>query len=224
MRSSSAYGKDPVLLDETRTRFLHLLVDEFQDVNEVQFQLLRLLAPDESDNLCIVGDPNQAIYAFRGGKSEYIRQFLDFYPNASTYQLRTNYRSGQAILDIANRLISQDATAEPFELTSADPARPATVEIATLASEEHEAEWIARKIRMLLRDETDALAFSDIAILLRSVANSSAPIQRALALNGIPYRIGRSLGAEYSIVQDLLAGLRIIISTAQWEDVARSVC
>ncbi len=212
---------DPRLLDQTRARFKHLLVDEFQDVNEVQFQLLRSLAPDDSDNLCIVGDPNQAIYAFRGGKSEYIRTFPTLYPNAATYQLLTNYRSGQPILDVANRLISRDDTAERFELRADDPDRTASVEVVALASDEHEAEWIARRIRLLLRDENDALAFSDIAILLRSVIRSAEPIQRALALNGIPYRTGRSLGAEFPIVQDLLAALRIIISEVRWEDVSR---
>ena len=110
---------DPALLERTRKRFDHLLVDEFQDTNFGQFRLIQLLA-GETGNVCVVGDENQAIYAFRGGQSRYINEFATYFPGATTYVLGTNYRSGQTILDAANAVIQVNEGSDPVVLRAID--------------------------------------------------------------------------------------------------------
>src|SRR5262249_10236730 len=85
------------LLAHYRERFQHVLVDEFQDIDECQYQLIKLLAPADG-NLCVIGDPDQAIYGFRGAQSRFFQQFTADYPTARTVQLRRNYRSARAIV------------------------------------------------------------------------------------------------------------------------------
>ncbi len=220
MEVVDALSQDPALRERTRARFQHLLVDEFQDTNRAQFELLRLLVPD-GGHLCVVGDPNQAIYAFRGGHPEYITKFARHFPGAESFELTENYRSGQAILDTANRLITYNDEPDPFRLMSSDQAAPSMVTATEAASVDHEAELIARRILGLVRDPDHPRRYGQIAILVRSLKTSQEPIVRALAANGIPYRLGRDRVVGYDVVQDLLAALRLVIGPPGWADAAR---
>ena len=211
---------DPKLLAQTRSQFQHMLVDEFQDTNLAQFELVKLLCP-EGDHLCVVGDPNQSIYAFRGGKPEYMTKFETFYPLAKTFRLDQNYRSGSAILTAANQLIACNKDSDYLELKSVQLSFEASIQATEAATVDHEAELIARRIHLLISDPGNELRYGDIAILVRSLKTSQDPIVQALTANGIPYRLGRKASARYDIVQDLFAALRLAIGPPQWRDAAR---
>ena len=148
----SRLQSDPGLRERTRRRFRHILVDEFQDTNRAQFELLRLLIPQGND-LCVVGDANQAIYAFRGGRSVFMSEFDRYFPGAETFRLTANYRSHSEILDVANHLIAHDKDREPFELVSGKYGSGGTVTLTEAANVELEAELIARRIATMVRDQ-----------------------------------------------------------------------
>jgi len=211
---------DDELRERTRRRFAHILVDEFQDTNRAQFELLRLLSPHGA-NLCVVGDANQAIYAFRGGRAAFMTEFDRYFPGAATFRLTANYRSHTEILDAANRLISHDSGREDFKLVSERLGEGAVLTMTEAGNVEIEAELIARRISALIREPERRVDFPDIAILFRSVRTSAEPVIRALNANGIPYSLGSSAVVDFDAVQDVLAALRLVIGPAQWEDAAR---
>ncbi|MBX3069469.1 MAG: ATP-dependent helicase [Thermomicrobiales bacterium] len=213
---------DADLLDRARKRFDHLLIDEFQDTNVAQFELIRLLS-HEACPVSVVGDANQAIYAFRGGGSRYLDGFDTFFPGARTYALDTNYRSGQAILDPANALIRHNPGADHLELTAADPARAGVVTVVQTANPALEAAHIARTILELTHRRENPVLYGEIAILLRSTDRNSAPIERALAANGIPFQARDEGQGNAESIRDVLAALRLVCGPAQWRDAARLV-
>ncbi len=212
--------RDPELLDEVRGRFDAMLIDEFQDANHAQFELVRLLDPD-GRRTCVVGDVNQAIYAFRGGRSRYMRDFAATFPGTRTYALRTNYRSGQLILDAANALIRHNGDDGLLELQSHNPPKPATVRATPAASPAAEAASIVRAIASMTRRPHSSVRYADIAILLRSTERSAAVIEQALAANGIPFRTSTKEAVNVEIVRDVLAALRLIAGPPCWPDAAR---
>ncbi len=214
--------EDEALLARTRARFDHILVDEFQDTNLAQFALIRLLA-GEAGNICVVGDANQAIYAFRGGQARYITEFQEEFPGAATYSLGTNYRSGQTILDPANRLIEHNPGSDHVFLTADDPQRGGTVSVTRTANPALEAAHIARSILELTRRGEGAVGFADIAILLRSTERNSAPIEQALAANGIPFQSREENLGNAESIRDVLSGLRLVAGPPRWRDAARLI-
>jgi DNA helicase-2/ATP-dependent DNA helicase PcrA len=211
---------DPNLREETRSRFQHVLVDEFQDTNLAQFELIRQLVP-VSGNLCIVGDANQAIYGFRGGRAEFMTSFAAYYPGAETIQLTANYRSRPEILTAANNLISHDPDREKFELVAADYGPGGVVTLTEAANEEAEADAIARRIVTLVRDAKSPRRYSDIAVLFRSVKTSADPLLRALKMRGIPFCLGQNAQVDFEVLQDVLATMRLVAGPPRWEDAAR---
>ncbi|MGE3798560.1 MAG: ATP-dependent helicase, partial [Thermomicrobiales bacterium] len=210
---------DSALLEQTRARFDHILVDEFQDTNFAQFRLIQLLAGN-SGNVCVVGDGNQAIYAFRGGQSRYISEFNEHFPGAATYMLGTNYRSGQLILDAANALIRHNPGADHFDLRSSDSGKRAIVTVTSAANPQLEAAHIVRAILEITRRSESPVLFTDIAIILRSVERNRQPIERALAAHGIPFRSGDERGGDAEAIGDVLAALRLIADPQRWTDAA----
>ncbi|HXF82424.1 MAG TPA: ATP-dependent DNA helicase [bacterium] len=192
------FREHPTVLRAYQEQFAHILVDEFQDTNYAQFQLVRLLcAHREAPNLTVVGDDDQSIYKFRGAAISNILGFLDVFPQARQIVLTTNYRSHQAILDAAYRLIQHNnpdrlevRTGLDKRLVATAPPGPPPehVHLDTLSSE---ADWVAARIAALV--ESGEAAYRDIAILVR--ANSDAdPFMRALNMRGIPYRFTGSRG------------------------------
>lgn len=211
---------DPDLLKRTCSRFDHVLVDEFQDTNFAQFALVQQLVPP-GGNLCVVGDENQAIYAFRGGKPEYIAAFEAHYPGAATYRLTTNYRSGQTVLNAANQLISHNPGPNAISLVAADDTRAATLTVTPAANPDLEAEHIARSILTFAGKSDAPWRYTDVAILLRSTRLHAAPIQQALSARGIPFTIAGDRTAAAEAVHDALAALRLVAGPAAWRDAAR---
>jgi DNA helicase-2/ATP-dependent DNA helicase PcrA len=188
----------PLTLREYQDRFKYILVDEFQDTNYAQFKLVQLLAArDAQPNITVVGDDDQSIYKFRGAAISNILGFIDVYPDSRRLVLTRNYRSQQATLDAAYRLIRHNnpdrlevKTGLDKRLQSVQPAGPAPehVHLDTLSSE---ADWVASRI--IEKVASGAYAYRDFAVLVRSNADAD-PFLRALNMKAIPHRFTGSRG------------------------------
>ena len=191
---------DPELVDAYRERFAFISVDEYQDVDERQYRLLRLLSPTDGD-LTVIGDPDQAIYRFRGADVGFFLRFEEDFPAARTVLLGRNYRSSAPILSAARQVI------EPTTLVPDRALRPvgrhgtALVGVHQAASEGAEAAFVARTIEQVLggasfhafdsgrvdSDGTDGLDFSDFAVLYRTDRQARA-VMEALTQAGLPFQ------------------------------------
>src|SRR5205814_5092073 len=139
-----ALKNDAELRSELDARFKYVLIDEYQDTNKAQYAIARGLSVDQP-NLCVVGDPDQSIYRFRGSD---IRNILDFeqdYPDARVITLDRNYRSTKAILDAAGTLIAHNKQRKPKDLVTENP-QGQPVQVLTYETGLDEAEGIARRI------------------------------------------------------------------------------
>ncbi len=172
-------NEDADYAEARRWRFRHLFVDEFQDVNPLQFDLLRAWLGDQHD-LCAVGDPNQAIYRWNGAEADYIERFHHWFPGARTLELVDNYRSSPQILT-AGRSVLEDA-AGSLRATGADGPRPT---VTSHADHGDEADTIARMLRDAKGPE---VAWSSMAVLVRTNAQI-ATLTGALARAAIPFRV-----------------------------------
>jgi DNA helicase-2/ATP-dependent DNA helicase PcrA len=196
---------DPAALERYASRFHHLLVDEFQDINPLQAELVRLLASVHG-NVLAVGDDAQSIYSFRGADIRNILSFPTIFPGAKTFRLETNYRSTPQILEVANDVIAKNANQFPKELRAVKKpyAKPALV---TAVSAAQEAEFTAQRI-LELRDE--GLPLKEIAVLFRATFHSQA-LEFELMKRGIPYDYRGGLKFfDRAHVKDALAFLKIM--------------
>ena len=187
-----------------KQRFQHLLVDEFQDNNRLQYQLLELLAGD-NPNVCVAGDPDQQIYTFRNASSENISDFkAKFIP--AVIPLGQNYRSTPEIVANSANLISHNRDREPIQLFTENPAGPETVEHIN-EDPEAEAEWIAGIIQQKISSGSQS---SDFAILYRNNSQSFS-MEHSLRQRQIPYRIygGQPFWSREEI-KDTIAYLDIV--------------
>lgn len=194
---------DEETLSEYRKLFKYILVDEYQDTNAVQFLLLRLLA-GESGNLCVVGDDDQSIYGWRGAE---VRNILDFdknFQNVREIKLTNNYRSGEAILEKANNLISKNQERRG-KILKPDRDKSAKVKIVQLDDERAEAEYVAS---FASQAESQGKNLSDIAVLYRTNAQSRN-FEVALNRRRIAYKVIGSVGFyQRREIKDILSYLR----------------
>ncbi|MFD9816275.1 DNA helicase PcrA [Streptomyces sp. NPDC059080] len=192
-----------------RRRFRHVMVDEYQDTNHAQYTLVReLVGPAEfAAELCVVGDADQSIYAFRGATIRNILQFEEDYPDATTILLEQNYRSTQTILSAANAVIERNENRRPKNLwTEAGEGPRITGYVAD--TEHDEAQFVAEEIDRLT-DSGDARA-SDVAIFYRTNAQSRV-FEEILIRVGLPYKVvGGVRFYERKEVRDILAYLRVL--------------
>ncbi|MBK5929857.1 DNA helicase II [Halochromatium salexigens] len=194
------------ILHHYRERFTHILVDEFQDTNAIQYAWLRLLAGDR-DNLFLVGDDDQSIYGWRGARVENIQSFQRDYPNTKIVRLEQNYRSTSTILGAANALIANNPTRLGKNLWTEDSAGELIRRYAAF-NEIDEARFVVERIRRASQEE--GLARSDCAILYRTTAQSRL-FEEALIQAGLPYRVyGGQRFFERAEIKDALAYLRLI--------------
>ena len=193
---------DPVYAAARRWRFRHIFVDEFQDVNPLQFHLLQQWLGPDSDT-CIVGDPNQAIYAWNGADAGYLIDFDRYFPGGSTVTLEDNYRSTPQILAVANGVLQQG----PNVAIRLRPHRPAGAVPTVRALPDDTAE--ARAVARACRDgHRPGVPWSAQAVLVRTNAQT-ALIAEAMSAAGVPHRVrgsGRLL--EQPEVTDALQVLR----------------
>lgn len=194
------------VLEYYQERFLHLMVDEYQDTNRAQYVLVGYLAGLHG-NLCVVGDPDQCIYGWRGADLNNILNFERDYPRAQVIRLERNYRSTRHILEAANKVIGHNQLRKEKVLwTDGLPGKPVTVFEA--GSEKDEAGFVASQIHDLYRP--GERGYRDFAVLYRTHAQSR-PVEEALVKAGIPYVIVGGLRFyERKEIKDVLAYLRVV--------------
>ncbi|MFW6694625.1 DNA helicase PcrA [Streptomyces sp. MAR4 CNX-425] len=199
----------PDVAEHYRRRFRHVLVDEYQDTNHAQYTLVRELVGTEEDpaELCVVGDADQSIYAFRGATIRNILQFEEDYPEARTILLEQNYRSTQTILNAANAVIERNSSRRPKNLWT-DAGAGARI-VGYVADTEHdEAQFVADEIDRL-SDAGDARA-GDVAVFYRTNAQSRV-FEEVFIRVGLPYKVvGGVRFYERREVRDVLAYLRVL--------------
>ncbi|MEU1213697.1 DNA helicase PcrA [Streptomyces sp. NPDC005791] len=202
----------PDVAEHYRRRFRHVMVDEYQDTNHAQYTLVReLVGPtgeaDAPGELCVVGDADQSIYAFRGATIRNILQFEEDYPDATTIMLEQNYRSTQTILSAANAVIERNESRRPKNLWT--NAGAGTRIAGYVADTEHdEAQFVADEIDRLT-DAGDAKA-GDVAVFYRTNAQSRV-FEEIFIRVGLPYKVvGGVRFYERKEVRDVLAYLRVL--------------
>jgi DNA helicase-2/ATP-dependent DNA helicase PcrA len=199
--------KEKELGERYARRFRHLLVDEYQDTNRVQFHLLQLLAHVHG-NVCVVGDDDQSIYRWRGADITNILEFERHFHGARVLRLEQNYRSTKSILDVANAVIQFNVSRKEKTLWTENESgeRP---RLHLGEGEEEEARYVARRIKRLCRSGESP---SDFAVLYRTHAQSRA-LEEALLRSETAYRvIGGVSFYERREVKDLLAYLRLLVN------------
>ncbi|MFJ8001014.1 DNA helicase PcrA [Streptomyces sp. NPDC096310] len=202
----------PDVAEHYRRRFRHVLVDEYQDTNHAQYTLVReLVGPsgegEDPAELCVVGDADQSIYAFRGATIRNILQFEEDYPDATTILLEQNYRSTQTILSAANAVIERNESRRPKNLwTKAGAGAQITGYVAD--TEHDEAQFVADEIDRLT-DAGEAKA-GDVAVFYRTNAQSRV-FEEIFIRVGLPYKVvGGVRFYERKEVRDVLAYLRVL--------------
>ena len=199
------FKEHPEVAARYHDQFRHVLVDEYQDTNGIQYELIRHLVDREHD-LCVTGDPDQSIYGWRGAQIRNILDFTEDFPGARVVRLEQNYRSTRCILDVANALISHNTARIPKELWT-DGAAGDPVHVRRFATERHEAFEIADLVREL---ERDGVPYKDVAILYR-INSISRAIEEEFFRAGMPYQIvGGTEFYQRREVKDILAYLQLL--------------
>ena len=211
--------QDAGALRDVQARYRWISVDEYQDVNLAQVRLLRLLTADGA-NLCAIGDPDQAIYGFRGADHRHFLAFAQEYPGAKILRLQQSYRSPQSLLNAAVQVIARSPDHSALALWS-DFAEQIKLDVYQAPTDKAEAEYVVHRIEQMVGgtsyfsldsgrvDESSAGArsFADFAVLFRLGAQARLLIE-AFERSGIPYQaVGEAPLASYRDVRDLLAVL-----------------
>ncbi len=230
--------ENPDVLAATQARYRWISVDEYQDVNAAQYRLLRLLTGGEISrqvdkgqvdkgrgvNLCVIGDPDQAIYGFRGADRRYFLRFEQDYPDARVFHLSRNYRSSQAILDAAVQVIARNPDRRSVALL-AQFADDVKLDVYRAATDKAEAEYVVHQIEQMIggtsyfsldsarvTGDTPAAArsFADFAVLYRLSAQSRLLIE-AFDRSGIPYQtVGQAPLTSHKAAREVLAVLWLL--------------
>ena len=206
MKTALLLRQVPEVLSKYQQRYLHILVDEFQDTNAAQYELLGLLA-QEHRNLFVVGDEDQSIYSWRGADSRHVSRFRQDYPEAQVILLERNYRSTQTILDVANAVISRNIQRTQKHLHT---EREGGVRILARETynESEESAFVIEEIERLVKAKECELG--DVAVMYRTNAQSRA-IEDAFIVHGMPYKlVGATRFYERREIRDVLAYLRVI--------------
>jgi DNA helicase II / ATP-dependent DNA helicase PcrA len=206
MRTVQLFQSHPHVAESYRRRFRHVQVDEYQDTNHAQYVLIKELVGDTGE-LCVVGDADQSIYAFRGATIRNIMEFERDYPDARTVLLEQNYRSTQTILSAANAVIDRNTERKPKRLWSEEGAGEQIV--GYVADTEHaEADWVAREVDRLCDDY--GFRPADVAVFYRTNAQSRV-FEEVFIRFGLPYKVvGGVRFYERKEVRDALAYLRAV--------------
>ena len=206
------FREHPDVAEYYRRRFRHVLVDEYQDTNHAQYALVSALVGKPGgevppSELCVVGDSDQSIYAFRGATIRNIEEFEEDYPDAESILLEQNYRSTQTILSAANALIARNENRREKKLWT-DLGEGEQIKGYVADNEHDEARFIANEIDDLV-DRGEA-TYSDIAVFYRT-NNSSRPLEDVFVRMGLPYTVvGGTRFYERREVRDIVAYLRVV--------------
>ncbi len=205
MQTAFLLRDNDVVRQKYQQRFDFVLVDEFQDTNTAQYQLVRLLAPPR-DNVFVVGDEDQGIYAFRGADWRNVNQFKRDYPQAQVILLEQNYRSTQNILDAARAVIDHNPNRTRKALFT-ERGTGSKLTLTEAYSDEFEARFVVDKVEELRKQGFD---YGSFAVMYRTNAQSRS-IEEACVREGIPYRLIGGIGFyKRAEVRDMLAYLRLV--------------
>ncbi len=203
-----ALRNDAELRAELDARFRFVLIDEYQDTNQAQYAIARGLSVDQP-NLCVVGDPDQSIYGWRGSDIRNILYFERDFPGARVLTLSTNYRSTKAILRAASGLIAHNANRKPKDLIT-DNAEGRPVTVLTYGTSSEEADGIARRIRESV--DQGGRRFRDVAVFVRINALTRG-LEDAFIRHRVPYQIVKGLAFfDRKENRDVLAYLRLLLN------------
>ena len=206
MLTVTLWQQNPLLLRYYQQRWQHILVDEYQDTNHAQYVLVRLLAA-KGDNLCVVGDPDQGIYGWRGADIGNILAFEEDFPNARVILLEENYRSTRPILKAANAVIQNNAGRKEKRLWTRRQEGE-LLHLCQADDERAEGNFIAAAIYQ--RHQQEQRPFRDFAVLYRTHAQSRA-LEEAFLQAGIPYEIVGGLKFyQRKEIKDIIAYLRVV--------------
>ena len=210
---------NPAALETIAGRFRYIMVDEYQDTNFAQYLILKKLSQFHQ-NLCVVGDDSQSIYAFRGAKIENILNFKKDYPQHNIFRLEQNYRSTKVIVDAANSLIAKNEARIPKECYSMG-AEGEKIRLIKAYTEQEEALLIASSI--ITRIQSESAQYQDFAILYRTNAQSRA-LEEALRKRNLPYMIysGNSF-FDRAEVKDMMAYFKLCVNLNDDESLKRII-
>lgn len=219
LKTNELLTRFPEVLAKYQNRFRYILVDEYQDTNHSQYLIVRALS-DRFQNICVVGDDAQSIYAFRGANINNILNFQKDYDNVKLYRLEQNYRSTKNIVNAANSIIDKNQTKLDKVVWTANGEGQKIV-VNRALTDGDEGRYVASSIfeNKMKNQAKDA----DFAVLYRTNAQSRA-IEDALRKRGIPYRIYGGLSFyQRKEIKDVLAYLRLIINPADEEALKRVI-
>ena len=219
LKTNELLNTHPDVLAKYQERFRYILVDEYQDTNHSQYLIVKALA-DRYQNICVVGDDAQSIYAFRGANINNILNFQKDYPDVILYRLEQNYRSTKTIVNAANSIISHNKNKiDKVVWTSNDLGSP--IQINRLVTDSDEGRHVASSIFEFKMSEQKKN--SDFAILYRTNAQSRA-MEDALRKRDIPYRIFGGLSFyQRKEIKDILAYLRLVVNDKDEESLKRII-
>jgi len=206
MKTVQLFQGHPQILSRYQSKYVHILVDEFQDTNIVQYMLMKHLA-GKYRNLCVVGDPDQSIYSWRFADLRNILSFEKDYPEAKVVLLEQNYRSTKTILEVASGIISANLQRKPKKLWTENEDGSSVTVIESYNAEE-EAQSVVNEIEKLVGQEQ--ISLKDCAVMYRVNAQSRA-LEETFLRYGVPYRlVGGTHFYQRREVKDIIAYLRLI--------------
>lgn len=209
LKTIELFRKEEEVLDYYQRKFKYVFVDEYQDTNKSQYELIRLIS-GRYKNICVVGDPDQSIYKFRGADISNILNFEKDFENATTILLEQNYRSTKNILGVANHVIKNNFERKDKNLWTANEEGQKVV-VESLLDEKEEASFVASKIMELLGE---GYSLNDMAILYRTNAQSRS-FEEAFMRDSIPYKIVGGLRFyDRKEIKDIMAYLKVIQNPA----------
>lgn len=219
LRTNEILTRFPEVLAKYQERFKYIMVDEYQDTNHSQYLIVKALA-SRYENLCVVGDDAQSIYAFRGANIRNILSFKQDYPDAKLYPLEQNYRSTQTIVEAANQIIKQNQDQLEKNVWTANESGE-KIAVYRGLSDADEARYIASQIWE--RQINEHLQPKDFAILYRTNAQSRA-LEEALRKRGIQYRVfGGTSFYQRKEIKDMVAYMRLLINQNDEEALLRTI-
>lgn len=209
-----------IALDRVRSVYRYILVDEFQDINKVQFEVLKLIA-NPNNNIFVVGDEDQSIYGFRGSRPDFLLEFENYFSNTKKVLLDVNYRSKSEIIDTANRLIEKNINRYE-KVIKCGQGNGAKVNYISPDDSEEEAVYIAKDIRNKIQE--DYTEYTDFAVIYRTNIQSRALVDVFMDMR-IPFVVKDSIVTIYDhwAAQDILAYLRVGVNPNSNKDWIRII-
>jgi DNA helicase-2/ATP-dependent DNA helicase PcrA len=206
MKTVQLFRDHPKILIKYQSKYIHILVDEFQDTNIAQYELMKRLA-GKYRNLCVVGDPDQSIYSWRFADLRNILSFEKDYPEAKLVFLEQNYRSTKTILEVASDVISANVLRKPKKLWT-ENENGASVTVIESYNAEEEAQSVVNEIEKLAGEEQ--ISLKDCAVMYRVNAQSRA-LEETFLRYGVPYKlVGGTRFYHRQEIKDIIAYLRVI--------------